>query len=409
VTGLLLLLAALAAPVWASTATADGTLGNDAQTPTAYGSSVLVGQLAGTDLLGGGQLLVGYVPRLTLSGAPQSSGASRVALFQTGSVAYQLRDGTERYGLAEAVSFGEQDFSLLNQPLAAGVGSGLPPPALPGQTSPDRLPGRRFISTLSSLTSASLQELFSPRLRASAQLNFSVGGGQGSFGRMALPLQRSGAAQLASSFDLTRLDTLSVTGRAAASLTAGTRESGAAQLELGWARAFSAHARGSAALGLSVLYNNAATAAATSGTLASPGVVVGPAATSSLVFEVPLREQRLAFGADGVLEPALDPLSGTTYLRGTGRFTASFSPEPDWTLSASAVGNRILGGVLSGAWGAGVDAELTHRLSANSSIHAGFRAALLTPTHLLFADEDPSRQWAVLAGFTAAFPGSVRR
>jgi hypothetical protein len=65
--------------------------------------------------------------------------------------------------------------------------------------------------------------------------------------------------------------------------------------------------------------------------------------------------------------------------------------------------------VLSSAWGAGVETALTHRLSPNASVHAGFRAALITPTHLLLANEDPPRQWTVLAGLTAAFPGSARR
>jgi hypothetical protein len=96
-------------------------------------------------------------------------------------------------------------------------------------------------------------------------------------------------------------------------------------------------------------------------------------------------------------------------MRGNGRFSASWTPLEDWTLTASAIGDRVVGGSLSGAFGAGGDANLTHRISPTASAHLGVRAALVAPDHPLLPGEGPPSLWAVLAGFTTALPGGGRK
>jgi hypothetical protein len=409
--GLMLIVASIGAPILTGGATVDGTYGSDAQTPHAYPNGVMAGQASFADVLGLGKLLFDYNPRLTLANSP-NPGVSHVAFFQTGTASYLVRDGTEVYGLTQAVSYGQQDFSLLSQSLGTG-GTGVQ--TQPVQTSPDRRPVQRFISTLNSITGASLQELFSPRVTGTARAIFSVGGGQGSVGRATLPLQRSGTLSLSSAFVTSRLDSLSVSATGIESLTGGNtgdQEARSVNGQLVWAHAFDPDLRGSAGVGIAVLYNSTPTQAnvlTTATSIGNQGTLVAPTFLASLAWNVPVRAQHVTFSLDGALQPALDPFSGTTYMRGNARFTAAWTPAPEWTLTASALGDRIVGGALSGAFGAGGDASLVHQLSPSSSAHLGFRAALVAPDHPLLANEGPPSLWAVLAGFTTTFPGAARK
>ena len=407
--GLMLLATLVAAPLVTGGVTADGTYGTDAQTPHAYPNGVLSGQVSYADVAGGGQFSFGYNPRLTLSNAPDPI-TSHVAFFQVGTFGYTVRDGTEVYGFTQAVSYGEQDYSLLSQSLTAGsTASGTGVPTQPGQTSPDRRPVQRFISTLNAITTASLQTLFTPRFTGGAASSFSVGGGQGSAGRAALPLQRSGVLSLATGYQVSPLDTFSATASGTGSITGANQASSSVGAQLSWAHSFDPDLRGSAGVGIALLYNASATEAAVANQVGNQGKIFSPTGTASLAWNVPVRAQNLSFALNGALAPALDPFSGATYMRGNARFTAAWTPVEDWTLTASAIGDRIVGGSLSGAFGAGGDATLTHRLSPSASAHLGVRAALVAPDHPLLTGEGPPSLWAVLAGFTATLPGAERK
>jgi hypothetical protein len=421
--GLMLIVASIAAPIVTGGLIADATYGSDAQTAHAYPSSVLAGQAGYLDVLGPGRFSLEYSPRLTLANTPEP-GASHVAFFQSAAAGWLVHDGTEVYGLAQAVSFGQQDFSLLTRGLATGaIGPGTTAgaggtgtsgtPLQPGQISPDRQPVQRFVSTLNSITAASFQELFSPRVTGSALASFSVGGGQGSVGRATLPLQRSGNLTLASAFKVTRLDSVTVSASGIESLTGPDQESRSGNAQVVWGRELDPDLRGTAGIGVAVLYNSVTAATATTAVntnaIGNQGTLVAPTALASLAWNVPVRAQHLAFAVNSAVAPALDPFTGATYLRGAVRLSAGWTPIDDWTLSAAAVGDRILGGLLSGAYGAGGDASIVHRLSPSMSAHLGVRAALVAPDHPLRAEEGPPSLWAVFAGFSSAFPGAPRR
>ncbi len=405
--GVLIAIAALGAPILTTSLTADSTLGNDVQSPSAYGSGVLGGLLSISDTIGDGSFALSYAPRLALS-SPHGSGVSQVNYFQGTTASFDLREGTQRYSLSETFLFGEQDFSLLGQGLAPGLAGTAPPPPQAGQPGLDRLPRRRFISTLSSSTTASVLEHFSRLLVADARATFTVGGGQGSFGRATLPLQRSATLGVNATYIFDRLNSVALTATGRSSVTGADLQSRAVDVMVRWARSLDPDVRATAGVGLTLVYNGAATAA--NGLLANPGdLLLAPTAQASLGWDIPVRSQHLGFAADGNVQPALDPFSGVTYLRGLTRLSATWSPVPDWTLTASGSGDRILGGTLAGAWGAGADASLMHRLSPSASVHLGTRLALVSPTRLLGPTEDPVHQWTVLAGFTGTFPGVARR
>jgi hypothetical protein len=250
----------------------------------------------------------------------------------------------------------------------------------------------------------SILQAFGRRVQGSAGLAFSIGGGLGPDGRDALPLQRTLSGDLSGSWKATAFDDLFVTLNGSGSASGTGTRSGAANLYAGWRTRFDSATTGSLSAGVGVIFNadlpSAQTAVATA--VATDGVQVVPTCRISLSHSMPLPVGSLTISGSGFAQPGLDPLTGAGYLRGFARLDGSWTANSLFSLGAAIQGDRVLSGLLAGAFGAAGEVSASLRTGRVLSFRLAVRAALLTPTQALLPDEEPQHQWTVVAGVLAA-------
>ena len=382
----------LAAPTPQVTLSADGLVSSDPTGGPASSGSNLSGRLLEIVPLGWAEAALGYSPRLTWAG-PAAGRKANLAFFNDGTLRVEVPLGRTRIRLTEGASLGEQDFSILAQ--SQRVDPQAPPPPLA-----DRLPAERFLPTFSSATGLELTHQASRSLRGVATANFSIGGGLGHDGRSALPLYRSVGGGLLGGWRATTSGELSTTAGATFSLLSNGARSTTVNLQAGWAERLSKDTTATAAAGLALL-DNLQLGAGGSAPLATVGRQVAPTASLSFISSVALPVGRLALGSSASASPALDPLGGGSYLRGAARLSCRWAISPSLAIAAAASGDRVLSGLLAGAWGGAAELSTSYRLRRGLTVSASLRAALLTPTRFLLADEDPMHQFAAVAGVVA--------
>ncbi|MBS2024315.1 MAG: hypothetical protein JST92_18080 [Deltaproteobacteria bacterium] len=389
---LALALTLLAVPIEVSgAATVETQAGTDAITNERSETANLSATLQALGRLeGGAQLSLLDVPRLTWA-SPVGTAPQNLSVFNAGTAALELTWPRTRLRLTESYGFGKQDFSVLSQSLQADPANPTAPPTT------GRVPEQRFLPHYTTSTALALDAAHTRAFRTTATVTFTAGGGLGTAGRTALPWQQTLGGTLLANLLVSSLDTASAQVNSTVSRSDDGTQTLAVGGSIGWRRLLAPTTSGALTLGVAVLINHApqsATGAAiVSGDLTTPV----PTLSASLTHGGLVGATRFAFALDGKAEPAVDFLTGALYLRGSGRLTGSFSPQPSLTFSATLLGDRILSGDLRGAWGGGAELAGTLRFTELSGLRLSARSAIVTPAAVLLPDAPVPRLWNVVA------------
>lgn len=351
-----LALALLAAPVSADVTIRGEASGDGSQTVATVGVLRLIGT-AGLSWAGPAlRLGLNY----SATGRVYSDASTALLHLVGGAGSLRLRPaGTDTITLSQSANYGQRDYSLQGRLL-----SGQPTPPL------DRLPGAAVVEVFNLASRAAWTHAFSGAWNSTTAAEFTTGGGLGHEGRAALALQRTGSLSAAS--------TMVVAGRNRVTLTlAGTlgrsstgQESRLGGLGAGWALALDGSTSVGAGLGIGAIANLPAPTAGT-----TPALQTSAFPTASLNFTHSLRAGRgpLRLALTASADPAIDPLSGAGYLRGTARASAAWSPALRFTLTAAGSGAKAFTNLSPHDWGAQTEVSAAWRPLPPFGLSAGLR------------------------------------